>query len=161
MSSTQTMIRPAGPADTEAITRLATQLGYPASAQETGERLAAVLAQTEHAVFVAEVPGSGVAGWVHVFGTLPLTDAPFAELGGLIVDQAHRALGIGRALVAAAEGWARQQGYAAVRVRSNTLRAGAHAFYQTLGYERTKTQSVFACDLAQAGSDQAAGRKGR
>ena len=42
--------------------------------------------------------------------------------------------GVGRALVADAEAWARAAGAVRIEVTSNQRRLGAHAFYLALGY---------------------------
>ena len=51
----------------------------------------------------------------------------------------HRASG----LLAAAEAWAREHGFASMRVRSNILRERAHRFYLREGYIEKKRQAVF------------------
>ena len=89
-----------------------------------------------------------VVGWAHVVPGLLLEEAPFAELAGLVVDESARGLGTGAALLAAAEDWARRQGFAAMRVRSNVLRERAHRFYEREGYARIKAQAVFRKALA-------------
>jgi GNAT superfamily N-acetyltransferase len=61
----------------------------------------------------------------------------------MVVDENHRSQGIGAALVKAAIGWADEHGFRTVRVRSNVVRERTHAFYERLGFSRTKTQVVF------------------
>ena len=46
-------------------------------------------------------------------------------------------------LVRAAEDWARTLGVGEVFVRSNIVREQSHPFYESSGYERTKTQHVY------------------
>ncbi|MGB9593658.1 MAG: GNAT family N-acetyltransferase, partial [Anaerolineae bacterium] len=101
----------------------------------------------DHAVFVAEAEGV-VVGWVHVYAVATLESPAHAEIGGLVVDEAHRGRGIGRALMERAEAWARGMGLHTVRLRSNVIRAEAHAFYERIGYAPVKTQKVFAKRLA-------------
>ena len=52
-------------------------------------------------------------------------------MGELVVDQRTRRTGVGRALMARAEDWSREQG--AAQVALATSRAGD--FYRALGYE--------------------------
>lgn len=82
-------------------------------------------------------------GWVHVFLSRLLESDPEAEIGGLVVDQHHRGLGIGQRLVEEAERWARRQRCRSVRLRSNVIRTRAHAFYERLGFKVVKSQKVF------------------
>ncbi len=140
------MIREAAADDAEAIAGLSTQLGYPAGAAETAERLAAIRAHEDHAVLVAEA-GGRVVGWVHVFAACRIESEPFAELGGLVVEDAERGRGIGGRLVEAAESWAAARGFATMRVRSNVVREDARRFYEHRGYARAKVQAVFAKPL--------------
>jgi len=136
-------VRAMTPADAAIVARLATQLGYPATPADIARRLAALLGSGDHGLFVAEDAGGAVAGWVHIHGRRLLEAEPFAEIGGLVVDEACRGQGAGRALMAEAERWAAEHGYAEVCVRSNVIRHEAHRFYQRLGYRPVKAQHIF------------------
>jgi N-acetylglutamate synthase-like GNAT family acetyltransferase len=138
-------IRPAQAADAPALARLSGQLGYPAAAEELAARLRALDGSPDHAVLVAE--DGAVAGWLHVCRRLTL-EKDFAEITGLIVDEARRSAGVGLLLLKAAEDWAKAEGLKVVRVRSNVVRARAHAFYVTHGYALSKRQAVLDKTLA-------------
>lgn len=135
-------VRAATLADAAALAPLSGQLGYPATPEEIALRLRRILDDAEHAVFVAEA-GGRIAGWVHVFVSRTVEAHARAEIGGLVVDEAARSQGIGRALMAHAEAWAREKGCEAVGLRSNVIREQAHAFYERLGYRLIKTQKCF------------------
>lgn len=137
------VIREAGPSDAAGIAALSGQLGYPAAEDEIRGRLESILTGNDGLVLVAEIDGAA-AGWMHVSGARTVEQVACAEVRGLVVDEAMRGRGVGRALMAAAERWARDEGYALVRVRSNVIRDGAHRFYRRLGYDETKRQAVFA-----------------
>ena len=62
---------------------------------------------------------------------------------GLVVDHAARREGVGHALIAAIERWAKERGPGDIVVRSNTLRQESHPFYEGLGYRRKKSQHVY------------------
>jgi GNAT superfamily N-acetyltransferase len=136
-------IRPAEPADAAAIAGLATQLGYPTTPEEAGPRLRDVASRPENAVLVAEADGA-VAGWIHVAGSHHVETAAFAEILALVVDESRRGGGLGAGLVEAAADWAARHGFRTLRVRSNVVRERTHAFYERLGFARTKSQVVFA-----------------
>lgn len=135
-------IRPAQLSDAEHLHALVGQLGYGRSRERVQQNLLTLLERLGHGVFIAE-DHQQVLGWVHVFTAPRLGSEPFAELGGLVVDAAHRGRGIGRSLVTAAVAWAGEQGLASLRVRSNILRTGAHGFYRVLGFREKKRQAVF------------------
>ena len=134
------IIREATAADAAALAALSTQLGYPAQPGEAAERLAAL--GPEGAVLVAEADGA-VLGWIHVCGIRFFQSPPFAEVGGLVVDEAARGKGVGKLLVEAGARWAAERGYRKLRVRSNVVREDAHRFYEREGFRRVKTQAVF------------------
>ncbi len=138
------LLRPMTTADAPAVAALSAQLGYPISPETVAERLALISRSPEHGFFVAGSAGGGVAGWVHVYGVHLLeSPVPFVEIGGLVVDEAVRRQGVGRALMAEAEAWANTHGYAEVRLRSGLHRTDAHEFYQRIGYEHAKTSKLF------------------
>ena len=135
-------IRPGSVADAEAIADLSGQLGYPSTAAQVRERFALMERGGAFAVSLAEV-GGRVVGFVICHGVYSLQRDPCGEIGGLIVDADHRNLRIGEHLVAAAEAWARAQGFSEMIVHSNVIRADAHRFYGRLGYGIVKAQQYF------------------
>src|SRR4051812_22166350 len=62
---------------------------------------------------------------------------------GLVVDSRHRRQRIGLGLMQAAESWAALRMLTEVRLRSRLDRGAAHAFYESLGYERVATSAVY------------------
>jgi len=136
-------VRTARSEDDAAIARLCVQLGYACTAEEAAPRLEHLLDRYDHAVFVAEVAGRGVIGWVHVYLSPLLERELQSEIGGLVTDEAHRGLGAGRLLMERAEEWTKQSGGRAVCLRSNVVREGAHEFYRRLGYTSVKTSYTF------------------
>ncbi len=67
----------------------------------------------------------------------------------MVVDAAHRGVGVGAALMARAEDWAREHGYNELRLRTNIVRTLAHRFYLRLGYRLDKTSHLFCKRLGQ------------
>ena len=134
-------IRRARAADDADLARLSTELGYPMTPGEARARLAEIADHADHAILVAESEDRFV-GWIQV--SLPrIFESPSqAEIAGLVVAEADRSRGVGRALVAEAERWARAQGCSALRVRSNVIRERAIAFYRRAGFSEIKTQRV-------------------
>jgi GNAT superfamily N-acetyltransferase len=88
-------------------------------------------------VVVAEVDGRAV-GVVHLQVSPALErERPVAKMGALVVDDAHRGQGIGRALVQAVEDEARARGCELLFVTTSELRDDAHAFYERMGLTQT------------------------
>jgi len=138
-------VREARASDAPELARLSTELGYPVTEEALRERLPRLLAEAEKgrgALLVAEHDGVA-CGWCHVVAREGVTDALRAEILGLVVDERLRGAGIGRRLVERALSWSRRRGCPRVVVRSRTSRTDAHAFYERLGWTRSKTQHVF------------------
>ena len=108
----------------------------------TPERLASAWRRLRHEtpgarVLIAEVDGRAV-------GTLTLFVLPMLGHGGgagalveaVAVDERVQGRGVGRALMDEAMRRARGAGCYKLALSSNAKRAGAHAFYERLGYER-------------------------
>ena len=141
-------IRPMTDADALAVSLLSAQLSEQIPAAEITERLALLCSSGDHGCFVAAQDGV-VIGWVDVFRVhMLISPRFFAEIGGLVVDVNARRQGAGRALMAQAEAWAREHGYAEVRLRSGLHRTEAHEFYQSIGYQLTKTSHMFRKSLS-------------
>ena len=128
--------------DAEQLAALCDQLGYPSSPEEVRQRLQR-LRSPDHAVYVAEDENGTAIGWIHIFLRPLLEEDLAAEIGGLVVDEAHRGRGIGHQLLERAERWARRHGSRAIVVRSNVIRRDAHRFYEDCSYREVKTQRVF------------------
>ena len=142
-------IRPAADEDVVALASLSAQLGYPSDANAMRERLRRVRDLEIGQVFVAVGAASRVVGWMHVVERFTLEDEPFVEIAGLIVDETVRSAGVGAALLRVAESWAREQGHARMRVRSNVIRQRAHEFYKREDYAEKKRQVVFEKSLVR------------
>jgi GNAT superfamily N-acetyltransferase len=136
------VIRLANTDDGSQLAGLAGQLGYPSNPAQVAARLADILSRPDQAVFVAVVE-ERIAGWVHVYACPTVESDLYAEIGGLVVDENHRGRGVGKALMARAEAWARGRAIHEVRLRSNIIRREAHQFYLGIGYENIKSQLTF------------------
>jgi GNAT superfamily N-acetyltransferase len=139
--------------DADAVASLSVQLGYEVTSDEIRERIADLSRrENSQAVFVACIRSSSrtggpdeeqVVGWIEMAVTLHLQSPPFVLIGGLVVRDGIRGLGIGRRLCEEAERWTRERGIELIRVTSRTTRADAHRFYLRDGYKETKTSKVF------------------
>ncbi len=137
------VVRPMTLSDSREVASLSNQLGYPSSASDIEKRLGTMTQRAHLGAIVAEVTDGGIAGWIHVFGVWLLQEDAFAEISGLVVDANSRGQGVGKALLEAAEKWARDNGYTGIYVRANTKRSQAPPFYERMGYNTVKTQYVF------------------
>jgi GNAT superfamily N-acetyltransferase len=112
-------------------------MGYEVSSLELHARLQAL--PESHAVFVAESGSDGI-GWIHVLISHSLISGSRAELAGLAVAPHVQGMGVGTALLSAAEKWATQRGVPTIYLRSGAERKEAHGFYLSRGYKEVKTQ---------------------
>ena len=131
-------VRPPLPTDAPALAALAGELGYPTSAEALVGRLAA-LHPTDAAVMVSTGSDDVPIGWCHVEMRRTLVEPVSALIVGLVIGEGHRSAGIGAALLAAAEAWARARGCSRLVVATRITRERAHRFYARQGYEVSKT----------------------
>lgn len=143
LSRIQIKVRPLAAQEAERIAELATQLGYPSTAEQIETRLKHIADDLGHLTLVAENAHGLAIGWLHAFISRTVESDPWAEIAALIVDQQYRGQGAGRELLARAEAWARAQGVRTVRVRSNIVREAARDFYVKHGFTLEKTQHAF------------------
>ena len=129
------------------IATLVGELGYSASADDIKARLPLLLGSDRYLLAVATAADGGLLGLVNAEQRLNIESGTSFELTGLVVASSARRGGVGSALVAAAESWARARGATSMRVRSNVVRPEAHAFYARLGYGLQKTQHCYARSL--------------
>ena len=137
------VISPARPEDVTQLAELAAELGYPVSASEATAYLARIIPSPDHTVLVAQAEGGQLVGWIHGFVARRLFVPEFAELGGLVVSGPNRRLGVASQLLDRVEEWAAQVGCPVIRIRSNSQRHDADAFYRRSSYIAAKTQTVF------------------
>jgi GNAT superfamily N-acetyltransferase len=123
--------------DANALARLCSQLGYPTETGQMPARLERFARDPNARAFVA-TSGDDLLGMatIHLRYTLN-HEAPIAQITLLVVDETKRSRGVGRALVRAAEAWAREQGAKRIAVTTQLSRTGAHAFYEKVGYTHT------------------------
>ncbi|WP_033346291.1 GNAT family N-acetyltransferase [Catenuloplanes japonicus] len=131
------LVRQATHADGGRLAELLGQLGYPTDETSVAERLDYWSDEPTAAVFVAVSDDVvvGVAA-VHVSPVLEVT-GHYARLVALVVDEDTRGSGIGRALLAAVEAYARAFRCLFVEVTSGRRpeREAAHRFYRKAGFE--------------------------
>ena len=135
-------VRPLVATDSAAAARLCIQLGYPATEPEMRDRIAALLPEAGRLLLAAERDGQ-LVGWIDAAIERHLHTAPYIIIGGLVVDESCRGLGLGRLLCAHVERWGQQHAIPSVRVRSQAKRLEAHRFYLHQGYSQIKTSFIF------------------
>ena len=143
LAAGSSVVRPARMCDCSGMAELAGQLGYQCTSEQIAERLKDMRDRSQYGVFVFELRKGQIAGWIGAYLFRSVETGCWAEVNGLIVDQRMRCRGIGKALLDAAEMWARSLGCQRISVRSNITRDGAHRFYKANGYAHIKTQKEF------------------
>ena len=129
--------RPATDADAPVLARLLAELGYPAPSDVMANRLRATRDDGGEAMVAVgddDIPIGLACMTTHV---ALHADAPTGYITALVTSSTARGTGVGRALVAAAESWARSRGCTKLSVTSAEHRADAHAFYPRCGLPYT------------------------
>lgn len=132
--------------DAEAVNALSKQLGYPLSIEQTLQNINTVLQSKEHTAFVAEYENK-IVGWIGAAQAIMIEVAPHCEVNGLVIDEHHRGMGIGRLLIDKVKQWAKEKGNDKIGLHCNVKRAKAHLFYQHLGFTEIKQQKNFVLDI--------------
>jgi len=146
LRSSAIRIRSSTEADSPALLALLSELGHPLSAAELADRLSAVTANPDAAVFVAQVADT-VCGFI----ALQIEDylhmpGRCGQVTAIVVCSEHRGRGIGSALLNHAEAWFRDRGVRRVLVLTASHREGAHQFYAARGYQMTGYRLVKSLD---------------
>lgn len=136
-------IRVANLDDVDIIVELTEQLGYQTNSKEVKPKLNTLLNHDEHVIYVAEIKGRSIVGWVHAYLYRLFYTEQMIQIGGLVVDKKYRRLGIGKKLMKHCENWAKEKDCKAVILRSQVKRDKAHSFYKKIGYEMIKEQKTF------------------
>lgn len=135
-------IRKMGLGDAAAVANLTEQLGYPANVNKTLQRIKLMANMATNCIFVA-LANEQVVGWTHAFYTVRIESDPFVEIGGLVVDAAHRNKQIGKKLILQVIDWARETNVQMLKVRCNVIRTESHVFYERAGFNLSKSQKIF------------------
>jgi len=79
----------------------------------------------------------GLRGLRHREGRPHFTGTPEAYVGELVVAEEAEGRGVGRALMAAVEDWARAHGLGRVSLETGAANTAARGFYRALGYDES------------------------
>jgi len=135
-------VRPLTVEDAGIAAELSSQLGYPNSCENLRQRLEG-LSRSPDRIALAAVLCGQLVGWIDAFIERHLQSTDTVVIGGLIVHDTARGLGIGKRLCYEVEQWARGKSVRSLRVRSQIVREDAHRFYIREGYRNVKTSVVF------------------
>jgi GNAT superfamily N-acetyltransferase len=128
--------RPASVADAPAIAGLLEELGYPTDSASAAARIAGFADDSGSTVVIAA--RAGVVCGLATVHLIPLfhRDGALARITSFVVERSAQRSGVGSALLAACEAYARSHGAGRIEVTSGDRRAEAHAFYEARGFER-------------------------
>jgi GNAT superfamily N-acetyltransferase len=132
-------------ADLDSVRGLSFELGYPVFDSELEARFRKLQNADLHRLLVYD--DGKIQGWIHLSREEDLTSEPAVQVKALVVHEGSRGKGVGTALLAHAETWAREIGLSRVYVRSSISRTEAHAFYLRRGYPQAKTSHLFVREL--------------
>lgn len=137
-------VRPCTPADHAAVLSLAPRLATGIAPWRQQDAFVAAArrwidasvqgASPDHAAFVAEDATHRCVGFASIAREAHFTGEVQAYLGELVVAADVEGQGIGQALLAAAETWAREQGYRVIALDTGVANDRARAFYAQQGY---------------------------
>jgi aminoglycoside 6'-N-acetyltransferase I len=145
------IVRPLSEGDRAEWLRMRVAL-WPESASDPPEYLRDYAeARNDHAVLVAERAGGGLCGFVelslHEYAG-GCDTSPVGYLEGWWVDADVRRAGVGRALVAAAEEWARAHGCVEMASDTEVENVDSQRAHAALGYRETERLVMFARRIA-------------
>ena len=132
--------------DAKAVNILSSQLGYTLSIEQTLQNINAVLESNDHTAFVAEYENK-IVGWIGASQAIMIEVMPHCEINGLVIDQDHRGMGIGKLLIDKVKQWARKKNNTKIGLHCNVKRTEAHLFYQHLGFSEIKQQKNFVINI--------------
>jgi aminoglycoside 6'-N-acetyltransferase I len=144
-------IRPATQEDRPEWVRMRKALWADCPDDEQLRESAEILAADSEQAFVADRPDGGLCGFLEASirsraeGCDP---PPVGYVEGWYVDPDVRRLGIGRALVEAAEAWARARGCRQMASDAELWNTDSHRAHAAIGYEETSRVVCFKKDLA-------------
>ena len=141
MEPAPVQIRPAKSTDLPGVLRLYGQPGLDDGAvlpiAEAERRFARFASYPDYVLYVAELEDEIVGTFaLLIMDNLAHMGTPSAIVEDVVVDAAHQGHGIGRAMMTYAMSVCRRKGCYKMALSSNLKREKAHAFYDSLGFER-------------------------
>lgn len=135
-------LRQARPQDLDELTALLTLLftleaDFSCNAAKQRQGLAMLLANDRGCILVAEEAGQVIGMCTGQVVISTAEGGPSVLVEDMVVAPGHRGQGVGRALIKAMAGWAREQGATRLQLLADTNNAPALAFYQRLGWQAT------------------------
>ena len=116
------------------------------TAQDLERGMREFRARSDAEVFVVDRGDGSLGGFVEA-GSRPYADgcesSPVGYIEAWYVDQDLRLQGYGRALLAAAEAWARARGYTEIASDALLDNEASHAAHRASGYEEVERHIVF------------------
>ena len=132
--------------DVKAVNVLSNQLGYSLTIEQTLQNINTVLQSKDHTAFVAEYEDK-IVGWIGASQAIMIEVMPHCEINGLVTDQDHRGIGIGKLLIDKVKQWAREKNNNKIGLHCNVKRTEAHLFYEHLGFAEIKQQKNFVINI--------------
>jgi len=132
--------------DAETVNALSKQLGYSLLIEQTLYNIKAILQSKDHTAFVAEFEDR-IVGWIGAAQAIMIEVLPHCEVNGLVIDEYHRGMGIGKLLIDRVKHWAKEKGNDKVGLHCNVKRTEAHLFYEHLGFTELKQQKNFVINV--------------
>lgn len=134
-------LREATEADLPSLLTLYGQLGQDDGTvlcmEEAGHIFARMKVYPDYRIYVASEAGRIVGTFaLLIMDNLGHKGAPSAVLEDVVVDEGLRGQGVGRQMMAYANGLCREKGCYKMAFTSNLKRESAHRFYESLGFER-------------------------
>lgn len=94
-------------------------------------------------ILVATAANGEPLGFIHLQTNIDyFSGEPYGYISDIAVAIEGEGRGVGRALMAAGEAWAQQQGYSVLSLNVFTANQGTCRFYETLGYREEIRQYV-------------------
>lgn len=124
------------------VAKLSEQLGYPVTQKDLHVRFTKHSSSSRHMFLVYE-ENRNILGWIHLEQVEDLIEEDKAEVKALVVEENSRGSGVGKALMEAAEKWAKTYQLHTIYLNCNILRERTHKFYTREGFVNYKTSRFF------------------
>ncbi|MGO9899087.1 MAG: N-acetyltransferase family protein [Solirubrobacteraceae bacterium] len=129
------LIRPARPSDTQAITGLLAELGYPDELEHVSSRLGRLEGLPDAGVLVAEIDGQVRAVAAYQLMDLLERRQPQCRITTLVVRTDARRRGLARVLLERIEAVASERGCFRLEITTQPHREDAASLYLALGFQ--------------------------